>query len=134
MKENSDRESEPEKWVKWIIDSFQIRFWAVKFLSKFQSDPTVRSKVTLFFVKHAHIASTSLIFYLCTYILVSWSKWRKLLYVIRLRISLAPHVVEWKVVQLEIFFIWSLFYFIFYFLKRGKIIVRFITETVKLQT
>jgi hypothetical protein len=57
MKEDSDRESEPEKWAKRIIDSFRIRFWTVEFLSKFQSDPTVGSKVTPFFVKHAHIAS-----------------------------------------------------------------------------
>jgi hypothetical protein len=49
MKEDSDRESELEKWAKRIIDSFRIRFWTVEFLSKFQSDPTVGSKVTPFF-------------------------------------------------------------------------------------
>jgi hypothetical protein len=57
MKEDSNRESEPEKWAKWIIDLFQIRFWTVEFLSKFQSDPTVGSKIMPFFVKHTHIAS-----------------------------------------------------------------------------
>jgi hypothetical protein len=59
MKEDSDWESEPEKWAKRIIDWFRIRFWIVEFLSKFQSNPTVRSKVTPLFVKHAHIASLS---------------------------------------------------------------------------
>jgi hypothetical protein len=57
MKEDSDREYEPEKWAKRIIDLFRIRFWAVEFLSKFQSDSTVESKVTPLFMKHAHIAS-----------------------------------------------------------------------------
>jgi hypothetical protein len=57
MKEDSDRESELEKWAKRIIDSFRIRFWAVEFLSKFQSDPTIGLKVTPLSVKHAHIAS-----------------------------------------------------------------------------
>jgi hypothetical protein len=55
MKEDSDRESEPEKWAKQIM--FRIRFWVVEFLSKFQSDLTVGSKVTPLFVKHTHIAS-----------------------------------------------------------------------------
>jgi hypothetical protein len=57
MKEDSDRESELEKWAKQTKNSFWIRFWVVEFLSKFQSDPTVGSKVTPLFVKHAHIAS-----------------------------------------------------------------------------